>query len=293
MKSLELPVWHCEFQPLENRSLEALTVGTKFLLSCRGDLRVEWKGRPHFVTPENTPEHSLDILSVKTLESDRAEIIVTGYRPGEFKPNFVRVMGDASGFEATGLEWKIQSVIKQGEQPKPYGPFGPFQFPFPIWVWEVLALVLILIVAMIWWSVRRILKRRRLQAHLAAYKNSAISPAAQFQKELRAILKKINSSYAVDISEWSRNLDQAIRVYLLREFRILTFDEPRSRLLKHWSEADRGSFEEFAPVLKRIFSEMDRFESHAKEHAPTEFEQIVSMARTWNDKIEKWKVRRI
>lgn len=291
----DTPVWRCEIKAFDGTTavaLTELTVGAKFGLNCTGDLAVDWQGTPKIQMSDKTPPHTLDMLEVRRLEPNAAELIVTSYRAGEHKPEYVRVVGDKGGFEVANLEWKIQTVVKSesGQPPQPYGPIGPFSLAIPVWVWGLLTIIVALmaLTAVVW--ARRLRRKRKLRDDLARYGQSG-PPAAQFQKELRTIGRKLLSG-TDNVGEWNGNLDQAIRIYLMREFEFLTLGESRRRLYKMWRRANRSIADLFVPGLKKIFSEMDRFQAHAAQHKPDEFGQILSLARSWNDQIEKQKVKR-
>jgi hypothetical protein len=294
LKEAAVPVWHCELKPFAGEggpTLNALTVGSKFLLSCNGDIAVQWNGKPELVLPEKTPAYSLVILQAPKLDSHEAELLVTSYRPGEMKPAFIRVQTDSGGFETLGVEWKVQSVIPQSQQPpQPFPSYGPFLLPLPSWIWVLLACTLILVIgAVIFWF-RKLQRRRRLKKDLLRYGDTPGSAIAQFQKELRALGRKAaQASDTTAIGEWNAELDQALRIYLLRELKFLTLNEPREGMLQSFKKSQRAFFDELSPNLKKIFSEMDRFQSNSSMHKSVDFEQILAMARLWSDALEKRK----
>ena len=161
----EVPVWHCDLKPLVG-DLTQLTVGTQFQMNCAVDIPVKWNGNPKIQLAEKTAPYSLVIVRSPKLDANSGEFIVTSYRTGEMKPEYIRVLTGESGFEASGLEWKIQSVLKQDQPPQPYPPFGPFLLPLPSWVWVVVALVLASMVLSAWVWFRKIQNRRRLRDDL-------------------------------------------------------------------------------------------------------------------------------
>lgn len=284
-----VPVWHCDL-----KSTDQLTVGTPFQMNCTGDIAVNWpSAAPQIVLPEKAQPYSLVILSATKLDANAAELIVTSYRTGEIKPDYIRVMSGDFGFEASGLNWKVQTVLKQGQQSKPYGPIGPFHLPMPTWVWVLVALVLASLCSGLWLWFRRVQERRRLAADLGQHANAALTPSAQLHKELRALSRKlIHAADTSAVGEWNAALDQALRVYLMLEFNFLTLRLQRSQLLAGFKRKNREAFEAYSADLKKIFSEMDRFQTHASSHQASEFEQILILARQWCDRIEKDQVKK-
>ena len=289
MSTPAAPIWHCEL-----KGTEQLTVGTPFEMDCSGDLSVQWASQaPQITLPEQAQPYSLVILSAKKLEANAAELIVTSYRTGEPKPEYVRVMTGDVGFETSGLNFKVQSVLKQGEQAKPYAPIGPLQLPMPMWVWIAIALVLASISSALWIWFKRIQDRRRLAEDLGKHTHAAANPSAYLHKELRALSKKLISAPDTNsVVEWNKALDQAIRVYLMLEFRYLTLRGSHSNVLYGWKRKNREVFDVHGATLKKIFSEMNRFEAHAKSHKASEYEQILNLVRQWSDKIEADRVKK-
>lgn len=287
--STAAPLWHCEL-----KGTEQLTVGTPFEMNCSGDLAVQWASQsPQINLPEKAEPYSLVVLAAKKLDSTSAELIVTSYRTGELKPEYVRVMTGDVGFEASGLNWKVQSVLKQGEQAKPYPPYGPLHLPMPMWVWIAVALLLATICSTLWLWFKRIQDRRRLAEDLGKHANAVMTPSAMFHKELRTLSRKLISAPDTKaVAEWNSALDQAIRVYLMLEFHYLTLRVPRSSLLSGLRRRNREAFDAYSATLKKIFSEMDRFQMHAESHQANEYEQILNLARQWCDKIEMDRVKK-
>jgi hypothetical protein len=282
-----VPVWHCDL-----KGTEQLTVGVPFEMSCSGDIPVTWNGAPKIVLPEKAEPYSLVILSAKKLEATSAEFAVTSYRTGDLKPEIVRVMTGEAGFEASGLTFKVQSVLKPNEQPKPYGPYGPFYLPMPMWVWIAVALLVASLSSCLWLWFRRIQNKKRLVEDLAKHTN-VLTPSAKLHKDLRGLSRKlIHEKDAAAAGAWNATLDEDIRIFLLRDFEFLALRVSRGQLLLNWKKKNRDAYAEHSAGLEKIFSEMDRFQVHAGEHKAAEYEQILNLARLWCDRIEKWKLRR-
>lgn len=289
MSTPAAPLWHCEL-----KGTEQLTVGTPFDMNCSGDLAVQWSAAtPKIVLPEKAQPYSLVVLSAKKLEANSAELVVTSYRPGDIKPEYVRVMTGDAGFEASGLSFKVQSVLKQGEQAKPYPPYGPLQLPMPIWVWIAVALLLATISSTLWIWFKRIQDRRRLAEDLGKHSSAVMTPNAQLHKDLRLLSRKlISATDAKAAGEWNASLEQALRIYLMLEFRYLTLRVPRSSLFSGWKRQNREAFTAHGATLRKIFSEMDRFQLHSQSHQAAEYEQILNLVRQWSDKIEMDRVKK-
>lgn len=289
-----VPVWHCDLTSMNgDKKLDNMTVGVKFDMACAGDIPVHWSGQPKIVLSEKTAPGSLAILEVKKLDEASAEFVVTSYRSGAIKPEYVRVMTGEQGFEASGLEWNVQSVLKQGVQPQPFGPFGPFTLPLPGWVWLIVALIVASIGAAIWIWFQSYQYRRKLRTALAEFGKAGPNPSAQFHRDIRHLSKRVLiSPDTAAVGDWSKIVDSAVRVYLLREYRYLTVKVPRSALFAGLRKKNPKAFEDGSHGLAKLYSELDRFQSHAGLHKPVEFEQILKIAQAWCDSLEKEKARR-
>lgn len=302
MSAAAIPVWHCDLKGANGQPLPPVTVGMKFEMDCSGDIPVTWSGSPHVVLPEKALPYSLVILTPRKLEATAAEFVVTSYRAGAMKPEYIRVMTGEAGFEASSLEWNVQSVLQQGQQgegqqqkpQQPYPPYGPFRLAMPFWVWIAVAFIVASVCSALWLWFRRVQSRRRLADDLAHHSPAgALTPSAQFHKELRLLSRKLLSAKSTEaIGEWNETLDRAIRVHLLRQYEYLTLNIPRSQLLRGLQRKNRQAHAEHSPGLEKIFSEMDRFQTHAVQHKPADYEQILNIARAWCDQIEKRKVKR-
>src|SRR5690242_7299376 len=95
-KNAALPIWSCEFQPLNSPGgapLDNLTVGSLFKMNCHGDIEVAWNSdSPIAATfPKEDQAYSLYILKYPKLGTREAEFIVTAYKPGDHAPEYVQV----------------------------------------------------------------------------------------------------------------------------------------------------------------------------------------------------------
>lgn len=288
-----IPIWHCDLKPLSGDKLDNLTVGVKFEMECRGDIAVHWNGTPKVVFSEKTPPGVLTILEVRKLDPTTADFIVTSYRAGPLKPEYIRVMTGSDGFEASGLEWNVQSVLKQGQPPQPFGPFGPFALPLPTWIWLAVGLIVATLASALWLWFQNFRYRRRLRAALAEFAKAGVNPSAQFHRDIRHLSRRVlQSPNTAGVDEWIQIVDSAVRVYLLREYHYLTVKVPRSALFAGLRRGNPDAFEGSSVGLTKLYSELDRFRAHANQHKPAEFDQILKIAQNWCDGIEKEKARR-
>ncbi len=69
--------------------------------------------------------YTLQILKPEKLSSNEAVFEVTGYKPGQHNPEYIRITQGHSGFEFVKPSWEIKSVLKQNEPPKSIPHLAP------------------------------------------------------------------------------------------------------------------------------------------------------------------------
>ncbi|MBX3023181.1 MAG: hypothetical protein KF799_16015 [Bdellovibrionales bacterium] len=281
----EVPVWSCLFSDT-GTPLTDLTVGTPFAMKCRGDIPVEWSAEPLKVTfPKPEGDYSLAVLKVGKLDAKDAELIVTGYKAGKHVPEYVRIVQGEKGFEVAKPEWEIKSVLKQGEQPQPFPPLGPFFIPFPMWVIGVALLLLAIVVYAVVRFVRRFNQRRRMLEDLKRHR-TALSPLHQFYRDARVLRKRLNAVKATEeLKGISADLDREFRLFVLRSFQIPTLDWSDSEILKDLRKRHRSVYQRAADPLKKTLRELVRL--RAQENVLLkDVEQMHSMSLDAAERLE-------
>lgn len=257
----EVPVWSCEFKEAPSApALNALTVGSKFTLNCHGDLAVPWaKGQPVTpVFPQKEQAYSLAILETSRLEENDVTFVVTGYKAGKHEPEYIRFVQGDKGFEFVKPKWQIQSVLKQGEQPQPYPPFGPWALSLPIWIMVAALIALLLILYFAIRTIRRRGQRRRMLDELKLHR-TALSPLHQFYRDSRLLRRKIHNAKTVeDLKKISEELDREFRLYVLRQFQIPALDWSDGEILRDLKKRHRRVYRQSSESLKRTLRELSR-----------------------------------
>lgn len=250
------PVWTCQFSEA-GQPLTDLTAGSKFTMKCHGDIPVEWTKDPlKLAFAKEEENYTLAILEVKALESQDAELLVTGYKAGKHNPEYVRVLQGDKGFETAKPQWEIKTVLKKNEQPQPYPSFGPYSVSFPIWILIAGALTL---AAVIWACVRfirRTTQRRRMLEDLKRHA-TALSPLHQFYRDSRNLRRRLhNVKTADELKTLSEDLDREFRLYVLRQFQIPTLDWSNGAILRDLRKRHRKVYNHAADPLKKTLREL-------------------------------------
>jgi len=270
----EVPVWKCDFAPLsEGAALNALTVGAKFAMDCKGDIPVEWsQGQLRFEFPKTEakkeqkqapPDFSYTLvpLSSENLSSIEARFVVTGYKPGRHEPEYLRVLQGTKGFEVVKPKWEIQSVIKEESgqpPPQPFGPIGPFSLSLPFWVLASVVLALAIIIYAVVRQVRRSAQRRRMLEDLKRHR-TALSPLHQFYRDSRGLRRRLhNVKAAEELKNITDEMEKDFRLYVLRQFEIPTLDWSDGDILKDLRHRHRRVFVRAGDPLKKTLRELVR-----------------------------------
>jgi hypothetical protein len=272
MSDVALPVWTCEFKGTEN-----LTVGTKFNVACGGDIPVQWNEGPlNVVFPQKEQSYTLVVLKADKLEAQRAELTVTGYKPGEHNPEYMRIVQGEAGFEVLKPKWTIASVLKQGEPPQPVPPFGPWALSLPMWV-LIFQLVVFLFLLWIGYRIfRRYTQRNKIQQELDRHK-TALPPVNQFYKDARHLRRRLNNAQsAEELKSITNELNKEFRLYVLRKFQIPALDWSDSAIVGSLKKRHRKIYKLASDPLRKTLRELSRM-THQEHPLLPDVEQIHRM----------------
>lgn len=291
----EVAVWNCEFFPLKSEgavALDALTVGARFGWKCHGDIGVPWDPqRPlELAFKEKDQQYTLAILKTLRLDPTDVQFEVTAYKPGDHKPEYVRVLqGQGTvgevGFEALKPAWTVQSVIDPKQPPQPYGPFGPWSMTIPLWFTLAVALVIVAVAYSIFRRVRKYTQRRRMLEELARHR-TALLPLHQFFRDARQLRRRLHT--AKDIAELKAigdDLDREFRLYVLRQFQVPALDWSNQDILKDLRRRHRKTFAVASDSLKRTLRELMKLKARAAID-PKDIEQIYNMSLETAEKLD-------
>lgn len=278
-----VPLWTCALEPSPGGpSLESMTVGDQVLLKCGGVSIEPIEGMPIIEFVEEALKYTLHPLAVLKSESNNLELVVTGYKPGQFEVPHFFLKGANQMVRVENLKWSVQSVIEQQsrEQPKePYGPFGPWEIGWPYWLFGGAGGLLVLVSLMVYliWKKRR--DRRRLIERLEL-KSTALSPFNQFNKELRQAYRAFQRKSQEQERQkvFISSVNQQLRLYLSREFIIPAMDWSTRATLKDLKRRHRRIYKLVGADLKQAFIELEKAEG-AGEISLYDGEQLLEMVR--------------
>jgi hypothetical protein len=285
-----LPVWNCKFSPLPGEGapqMNELTVGSKFAMSCQGEIPVEWKQEAgveaRFAKKEES--YTLYVLKAEKLSSNNAELTVTAYKPGKHAPEYIRIVQGDKGFEALKPTWEVQSVLPKDQPPQPYGPFGPWSLDIPYWIFGALAILLCLIGFLVVRKLRKITQRRRMLEELALHK-TALSPAHQFYRDSRTLRRRLNGAGTTEeLRTISSDLNKDFRLYVLRQFQIPALEWSDRAIVEDMRKRYRLVHREAAEPLRRTLRELGRIVTQPNPLLP-DVEQLHRMSLEAVEKIE-------
>lgn len=281
--------WDCALSTIEGGPVAKLTVGDKMLLKCSGPTVSEWKAAPKIQFPNPEDEFTLAIVEPKKTGINDGEWIVTGYKPGGYKPDWILITDGGNNVKVTGLSWTVESVVeppKEGEKAEPFPPKGPVFLIWPWWLWASIAGVAVLIGLVAYFRIRRYRARKALLERLAQ-KGTVLTPYAEFHKVLRQLSRK----HPEKPEDYLKQLDDSFRAYLMREFVVPADEWSDGAVLKDIKKRNKTLFKEAGKDLAAAMREMKRAKA-AKRINVADCEQLQEISRKLVDKINARKEAR-
>jgi len=278
----DIPVWNCQF---EGGDLSSLTVGAKFTMKCHGDIAVSWdqSASPVLVFPKEEDSYSLSILKTDQLAANDVVFEVTAYKPGEHKPEYIRVLqgkgtSTEKGFEFSKPIWAVKSVLDpQKQQPQPYGPVGPWRLSLPIWFWAALILALGLLAYAIVRKLRKVAQRRRMLEDLKLHR-TALPPLFQFYRDARQIRRRLHTvKENEELKKISLDLDREFRLFVLRQFQVPALEWSNRSILEDLRRRHRKTYRLAGDSLRKTLRELEKLRTRIDVTLP-DLEQMHRMS---------------
>ena len=285
----DVPVWTCTFGEITGTGatgtagasppkLDHLTAGDRFRMSCSGDLAVDWGPDVpviKFAKPEH--EYALVILAAENLRPQSAQFTVTGYRPGDHAPEYLRVMQNDRGFEFEKPKWKIESVLSADKKPaQPYPSVGPFHVRGPAWLGLTIALLLGLTAAWLIRWVYRWSKRRKFRRELEGLR-TALTPAHQFYRDARALRRRLNAAVtSAEVAAVGGDLDANFRRMLAVKFEVPATSWTDAQIIKDLRRRHRPVMELAGDPLRKVLRELTRARGRTETPA-ADVDQLLRM----------------
>ncbi|MGE0763163.1 MAG: hypothetical protein AB7N80_07795 [Bdellovibrionales bacterium] len=289
----EGPLWDCKIAKAnDGPDLNQLTVGAKFLLNCSGPSIPPWTAVPPlaFATPEDS--FTLQVLKVNKADANSAELVVTGYKAGEYS-GLVAIGVGANQVRVHDLKWRIETVVQpqQGQPPKPFPPFGPLVIHWPWWLWTGIGLFIFLVGALTWWRVQRYRARQRLLEKIQA-KASVLSPYAQLHKELRALLRRYEGVSMADDNhkpeDYAQGLNESFRQYISRELLVPAAEWSDAAVIRDIRKRHKMLYKKSGAEIYSVLRELKRARA-SKRLSFIDCHQLHEMSRRTAEKIERSK----
>lgn len=252
-----------DLQGPEAIPLEAMTVGRKFLLRCQGEPVFFKREKIQLKVPE-AQKNTLTLLEVRRLDEKSGDFLMTSYQPGQHKLSEVRLSDGSSVIALKEFPLAVGSVLRppaEGEEPQPYGPFGPVMIAWPwyyaAFLWALAFIAIFIVGRKIWQRIRW----KRLMEELATY-TTALQPYNQFNKDLRKIHREFDVLEAGEesppVTERLQSLDEAFRLYLVRELQMPALTWKDSDLMGLMKKKQSTVFEHCGQDLRVTFRELQK-----------------------------------
>jgi hypothetical protein len=300
----EVTQWNCQTSVMEaiGTPLEkiTITVGQKFYLHCSGADVALQKEALNFEL-EDAYQHVIKILEVRDLKSGAVDLVVTGYRVGEFNGKPV-VLGDSkSKVDLNGINFKVESVLKtaQGQKPEPYPAYGPFRLSIPLIYWILLAIVVLIpiVIFTVFW--RRRMRRRKFLQRVELLKKG-LSPLLQLHKELRRISRNLvfnlgdeDKKFALHAEgrfESKNTIDEiakAFHQYLMTEFLVEADRKSSTQVLREFKKSWRDLYDAVGKDLQSALYEIEKAQREHPRVRKGDCEQLIEMCRNLAEKLAK------
>jgi hypothetical protein len=284
----EVPVWTCEFAGVaDDKGMDHLTVGDRFRMSCHGDIAVAWSADvPRVQMPKPEQDFTLAVLSAEKLDPHAVQLTVTGYRPGDHAPEYVRILQGDKGFETEKPKWKIESILQPSEKPpSPFPSEGYFSVLPPLWFVVVLLLTIIAaIVGAILWGVRWY-RGHQFKAELRSHQ-TALPPVRQFYRDSRALRRRLNQAGPSELPTVVADLNREVRKLLLRHFEIPALTYSDAATVKAITRRHGRESAGYAPLLRKTLRELTRALTNASVNA-ADVDQLIRMSVDLAESLER------
>jgi hypothetical protein len=249
---------NCQLELPKEAQAAGLTVGERMLLSCTGDVGLGLKENTQvvFAKDQEDQQYTLHVLQNKEMSSTAMALVVTSYKPGDYKEQKVLISDGSTTFQTSPLSWKVSSVLKPNEEPKPIPSKGPFDLAYPVWLWLAAAVVVLFLAAVIGGLTYKRKRMKRLQAELDSFK-TMLSPYAEFSKEMRIFRRKVSGAApASQGSQLVEELSRHFRLFLIRELNIHALQLSDREILQALKKRHRLIYEAFEGNFRKVLAEL-------------------------------------
>ena len=279
-KPAPLPKWNCrvEGQPKDQQ----WTVGEVFHLDCEGP-SVEFLSTELQFKHKEEQTYALRILEVEKQSENSLSLQVTAYNAGNLQLDESSIMDQkVPMLKVEPITLQVKSVIQDPAQ-KPFGPILAMKLAYPNWLWIALGGAVLILA---FFSIFRWRRKRQMLKVIEELKqhNTALGAFNQFNKDVRTLGRQYIFGKKEDWSETKRkqyveNLDEAFRMYLLREFYIPALDWNTNLVVRTISKQDKKEAKIYSDDLRKFLKEIDRAKSDTEKLKMHDCKQLTQMAK--------------
>lgn len=267
---------------------KGLTVGDPFLLNCDGDMGGgALKPNTQFVFEIEESKYTLHILAVKESTLQNAKLLVTSYKPGDYKNQSLKLSDGATTVITQNVSWKVNSILNpQEKDPKPFASTGPFLIDYPLWFWIVLAVVFVALTGVAGAIFYRRKKQRQLLAELESFMTK-LTPFGQFSRDMRVIARQMDRAKpeVINTGELVKKLSDDFRLYLVRELKVPAHKFSDAQVLRMIKKNHRNIYESNRSDIRKILSELTQANQEHQKNRLKDCEDLFYLSRVVAEKI--------
>ncbi len=300
----ELVTWTCEFPTVKKET--SWTVGQKHILSCRGDL-IEKLQEPVSIDIKSPPKktqdgqeipedpnknYALKVLGVKNIDNKSIDLVVTSYKPGQYKDVSFSIIGkEGQAIEVEPTSWEVTSSMTK-ENSNGFGPTSPLYLSLSWWYWGSIVGAIALMGLIV---LTRLVLHLRWKGMLREMKSHATPLGAtnQFYKDVRTLQGlyvpvKGESISSEKVVEYWRELEKAFHLYLVRQFQAPALHWSSARVLKLVSKKLNHVHSKRAnSSLKTVFSEFKKGSTVSQGLQIKDIQQMEKLCQSYIELVKK------
>lgn len=288
----------CKMDEGLNNPEAPLTVGAIFKIECTTP---SFTLNPSQLKLETPKPYQLKLLQSEVQPDGRIFLKVTSYQVGEIPPEGIILSDGVNKVSLTGIKGTVASVIDKNNPPKgPYGPFGGFVLSLPLfYLWAVL---LVFGLSFLWMGFRfyRRWQKKRLIEGLKKH-DSRLSPLTQLHMRFRQLERQrvLEQQKAGEVSNSALisqfvEMDEILRVYLIRQFKIPAQDWSDRLILKDFQNRFVFLGKELSKELRVLLREIKKNKELAQKVKSTmdskkerDLERLTKQMKRWADQMER------
>lgn len=261
--------------------LPNLTVGEKFILKCSGQFPSLKTDSLKILDPQVSDKNPVPILSLlQVLESQDGgvELLVTGYRVGQYDLEGLSLTDDSQVLALSGVNWEVLSVIQQEDPQKPTEPYPTYPFwsmSYPLWFYIILAILVAFCLGAPFLIYKKIKARRKAFEDMKQYLNVLV-PLDNFYKEIRKIEKQLEIK-SISVATAILEIKNQLNLYITRELQLPAFAWPLQKTLKELKSQNLRLHKVLSPKLLQLYKEFEKSNPSEKDIAffMTESQKLV------------------